>query len=97
VQFNLNLSYLDNIRQITAGNAYAEAPVIDLPLNTVQKVRVMPGDTLLLTGINNVDDSSTRTGTGWHWNWLLGGGTNANATHTVLLVLITPTLNQRPS
>lgn len=97
VQFNLNLSYLDNIRQITAGNAYAEAPVIDLPLNTVQKVRVRPGDTLLLTGINNVDDSSTRTGTGWHWNWLLGGGTNANATHTVLIVLITPTLNQRPS
>lgn len=97
VQFNLNLSDLNNIRQITAGNAYAEAPVIDLPLNTVQKVRVAPGDTLLLTGINNVDDSSARTGTGWHWNWMLGGGTQANRTHTVLIVLITPTLNQRPS
>lgn len=92
VQFNLNLSSLDSIRPIDAGNAKAEAPNINLPLNTVQKVKVTPGDTLVLTGINNVDDSSTRTGTGWHWNWVLGGGANASKSNTVLLVLITPIL-----
>jgi type IVB pilus formation R64 PilN family outer membrane protein len=92
VQFNLNLSNLDNIRQISTNGAYAEAPQIDLPLNTVQKVKVTPGETLVLTGINNVDDTSTRTGTGWHWNWLLGGGATTNRTHTVLIVLITPIL-----
>jgi type IVB pilus formation R64 PilN family outer membrane protein len=94
VQFNINLSNLTQIRQITAGDAYAEAPELALPLNTVQKVKVQPGQMLVLTGINNVDDSSTRTGTGWHWNWLAGGGINANGTHTQLIVLITPVMQQ---
>ncbi|MBK5051789.1 PilN family type IVB pilus formation outer membrane protein [Burkholderia sp. R-70006] len=92
VQFNLNLSNLDSIRTVTVGTSSAEAPNINLPLNTVQKVRVRPGDTLVLTGINQTDDSATRTGTGTHWNWLLGGGVNSQLNHTALVVLITPVL-----
>jgi len=90
VQFNLNLSSLDSIREVDAGTSKAEAPNINLPLNTVQKVKVTPGDTLVLTGINNTDDTSNRTGTGFHWNWLLGGSVSAIRTNTVLVVLITP-------
>ncbi|MCA8050681.1 PilN family type IVB pilus formation outer membrane protein [Burkholderia arboris] len=90
VQFNLNLSNLDSIRTVKVGDSSAEAPNINLPLNTVQKVRVRPGDTLMLTGINQNDDSSNRTGTGMHWNWALGGGVNAQSNRTMLVVLITP-------
>jgi type IVB pilus formation R64 PilN family outer membrane protein len=92
VQFNLNLSNLDSIRTVTVGGSSAEAPNINLPLNTVQKVRVRPGDTLVLTGINQNDDRTDRTGTGMHWNWLIGGGLNATSTKTELIVLITPVL-----
>ncbi|KVV07490.1 hypothetical protein WK77_17030 [Burkholderia ubonensis] len=90
VQFNLNLSNLNGIRTVKVGESSAEAPNINLPLNTVQKVRVRPGDTLMLTGINQNDDSSNRTGTGMHWNWVLGGGVNAQSNRTMLVVLITP-------
>lgn len=92
VQFNINLSSLDEIRKINIGDSSAEAPNISMPLNTVQKVKMRPGETLMLTGINQNDDSSTRTGTGTHWNWVLGGGINAQSNRTMLVVLITPTL-----
>ena len=90
--FNLNLSNLDRIREVKANGSTAEAPEISLPINTVQKVRISPGDTLMLTGLNNVDDSSTRSGTGVHWNWVLGGGVDAQASRSSMVVLITPVL-----
>lgn len=92
VQFNINLSSLDDIRKINIGDSSAEAPNISMPLNTVQKVKMRPGETLMLTGINQNDDSSNRTGTGTHWNWVFGGGINAQSNRTMLVVLITPTL-----
>lgn len=90
--FNLNLSNLDSIRTVKQDGSTAEAPNINLPLNTVQKVRISPGDTIMLTGINQTDDSVSRTGTGWNWNWVLGGGVDAQRARSSLVVLITPVL-----
>ncbi|WP_199030747.1 PilN family type IVB pilus formation outer membrane protein [Ralstonia sp. ASV6] len=90
--FNLNLSNLDGIRVISQNGTQVEAPNISLPLNTVQKVRISPGDTLVLTGLNQTDDSSTRNGTGVAWNWIFGGGVDAQKTRSSLVVLITPVL-----
>lgn len=90
LQFNINLSTLRNLRRVQSGDAEGEVPEIDLPINSTQKVRLSPGDTLMLTGFDQEDQGATRTGSFTPGNFLFGGGMNAKKNKSTLVVLITP-------
>lgn len=93
LHFSLAISNLDDIRKVQQGNAYAEAPIISLPINSVQKVRLRPGQTLMLTGFDQDSTLTNRQGTGTAHNWLFGGGASTNQSRSTLVVLITPVVD----
>lgn len=94
LQFSINLSSLRNIRTVqdSGGGGFAEVPEIDLPINSSQKVRLNPGETLMLSGFDQEDDSSTYTGAGHPKNFLFGGGVKGSHNRSTLVVLITPVI-----
>ncbi|MBU9819868.1 PilN family type IVB pilus formation outer membrane protein [Rahnella sp. BCC 1045] len=57
-----------------------------------QKVNMRSGQTLVLTGSDQVTTSADKQGTFTPGNWLLGGGQNGASTRTTLVILITPVL-----
>lgn len=92
LHFSLSLSNFDGVRKITQGNAYAEAPMVSIPINSVQQIRLKPGETLMLTGFDQDDSTTTRQGTLSPDNMLLGGNKGATETRSTLAVLITPVI-----
>lgn len=92
LQFSINLSNLRNLRQVSSGSTSAEVPEVDMPINSTQKVRLKPGDTLILTGFDQTDDSVSKTGTGTANNMMLGGAHKGASAKTSLVVLITPVI-----
>lgn len=93
LHFSLTLSALDDIRKVTVGTAYAEAPIVKLPINSVQKVRLRSGQTLMLTGFDQNTQGTSRRGIGSPGNWFMGGGLSSNGTRSALVVLITPVVD----
>lgn len=92
LQFNMDLSALKQLRQITSNGASLEAPDIDERI-IQQKVRLKVGQTLILSGFQQTSLSVSRQGTGLPGvlNYIFGGGANTNNTKETLVVLITPT------
>ena len=92
LQFSINLSNLRNLRKVTSQGASAEVPEVDMPINSTQKVRLRPGDTLILSGFDQMDESTNRTGAGSPNNLLLGGTHKGATAKSSLVVLITPVI-----
>jgi type IVB pilus formation R64 PilN family outer membrane protein len=92
LHFAVSLTSYNGVRTITQGNAYAEAPLIGIPINSVQQIRLKPGQTLMLTGFDQDDSNSTKQGAFSPNNMLLGGSRNATTTRSTLAVLITPVI-----
>lgn len=94
LQFSINLSTLRNIRTVkdSGGSGFAEVPELDLPINSSQKVRLSPGETLMLSGFDQEDDASTNSGVGHSRNFVFGGGVKGSRTRGTLVVLITPVI-----
>lgn len=94
LQFSINLSTLRNIRTVkdSAGGGFAEVPELDLPINSSQKVRLNPGETLMLSGFDQEDDSAAYSGVGHARNFVFGGGVKSSRTRGTLVVLITPVI-----
>lgn len=92
LHFSLSLSNFDGVRKITQGTAYAEAPMVSIPINSVQQIRLKPGETLMLTGFDQNDSSTTRQGTFSPDNLFLGGNKGGTETRSTLAVLITPVI-----
>lgn len=89
VQFSVNLSTLNNIRRVSSGDQAIEIPEVDSRIFS-QKVRLLSGETLVLSGFEQAVTSADRAGTGSPWNFLFGGGASASKKRDVLVVLITP-------
>lgn len=94
LQFSINLSSLLDIRKVDRGQAYAELPELNLPINMSQKVRLNPGETLMLSGFDDEDTNASQSGTFTPKNWLLGGGINSGKRKTKMIVLITPVVRE---
>lgn len=94
LQFSINLSTLRNIRTVkdSAGGGFAEVPELDLPINSSQKVRLNPGETLMLSGFDQEDDAASYSGVGHARNFVFGGGVKSSRTRGTLVVLITPVI-----
>lgn len=97
LKFQINLSTNNGIRTVSAAGSKLELPSIGLPLNTVVTVPLQPGQTVMLTGQDYDDSSSSRQGLGAAWNWLGGGALSASRNRTMMVVTITPILSEKPS
>ncbi|QAX80325.1 PilN family type IVB pilus formation outer membrane protein [Yersinia hibernica] len=73
------------------GNTRNDVPNTSTEAMT-QKVNMRSGQTLVLTGSDQMTTSADKQGTFTPGNWLLGGGQNGSSTRTTLVILITPVL-----
>lgn len=92
LHFSLALTNLDSVRKITQGNAFAEAPMVSIPINSVQQIRLKPGQTLMLAGFDQDDSTSSKQGALSPGSMLLGGSKGATETRSTIVVLITPVI-----
>ncbi|AJW93647.1 bacterial type II and III secretion system family protein (plasmid) [Burkholderia gladioli] len=95
IDFNLTLSQLIDIQTFppgcTAGQSCVQTPTTQ---NTQlqQSVTLKPGDTLVLTGMQQKTLSTTGNGVGSPWVPLLGGGADAQKNDTVIAIVLSARL-----
>jgi len=89
LQYSINLSALQRIRQVTSGGSTIEIPEVDNRIFS-QKVRLKSGETLVLSGFEQSIDTGNKQGVGNPNNIVLGGGLGSDNRRDVVVVLITP-------
>lgn len=93
LQFATDNSQLRNIRTVASGGASIESPEVDTR-NTSQQVMMRSGETLIISGIDQLDGALTDSGVGSPRNFLLGGGTKARRGTEKYVILITPVITR---
>lgn len=91
LQYSINLSALQRLRQVSSGGNTIEIPEVDNRIFS-QKVRLKSGETLVLSGFEQSIDNGNRQGIGRADFWLLGGGVGTDNRRDVIVVLITPVI-----
>ncbi|MDR9012409.1 Outer membrane lipoprotein BfpB [Burkholderia multivorans] len=91
LQYSINLSALNRLRTVSSGGSSIEIPEVANRIFS-QEVKLRSGQTLVLSGFDQVTDNGTRSGVGSARNMLLGGSANTNNGRDVIVVLITPTV-----
>jgi type IVB pilus formation R64 PilN family outer membrane protein len=91
LQFSINMSDEPTMRSFTSGDSTVE--LVKTKLKTFnQKVILKSGQTLVLSGFQQVNNSATKQGVGSAGFFGLGGGLNGEKDDNMLVMLITPTL-----
>ena len=90
MQVSINLSSLKNMNQFNAGNGLTLQLPNVLQRSLQQKVSMRDGDTLVLSGFEQYNNTFQEQGALAANNWILGGGEASGAQHQVLVILITP-------
>lgn len=75
------------------GNSLIQTPDYDLQ-NIDQTVKLRSGQTLIMTGYDQTNDSATKQGTGSVSNFLFGGGAVRESTRDVIVFIITPIISE---
>ncbi len=92
LQYTINLSELVDTKTFgIKDKAEIQLPEINTRLFS-QKVKLRSGDTLVLSGFEQITNQAERKGTGSPNNWLLGGGVLANQKRSLIVLIITPTV-----
>lgn len=91
LQYNINLSLLEGLRRVTSGGNTIEIPEVNNRI-FLQKVKLKPGETLVLSGFEQSTNSSTKKGMGSASNWGFGGSMSNTKGKEVLVITITPVL-----
>lgn len=98
LQFSMSLSDLDGktngFDEISSGNETIQLPNI-ISRNFSQEAEVPNGGTLVLTGFEQTDDISNKSGTGSPNNILLGGSQTGSHSRTMIVVLMTPVVQSK--
>lgn len=87
----LNISSLRQLRQVGTASSPAEAPDLDNRIFN-QTARLRAGETLILSGVEQVSENSTKNGVNDPSNVLLGGSIKNGTTRSVAVILISPIL-----
>ncbi len=91
LQFSINMSDEPTMRSFTSGDSTVE--LVKTKMKTFnQKVILKSGQTLVLSGFQQVNNSATKQGVGSAGFFGLGGGLNGEKDDNMLVMLITPTL-----
>ncbi|MEQ1965692.1 PilN family type IVB pilus formation outer membrane protein [Xenorhabdus nematophila] len=93
LQFSFNLSDPPTIRTVTSkdGNSTIEMPYTKLR-SLSQRVNMKAGQTLILTGFEQINTKMNKDGVFSANNYLFGGGRDGKKNRSSLVVLITPIL-----
>lgn len=91
LQFSVSLSDPPSRRTFTSGESSVE--LLNTKLKTVnQRVNMKSGQTIVLSGFQQVSRKGGKQGVITPWFFGLGGGRNAEDGDTMLVILITPTI-----
>jgi type IVB pilus formation R64 PilN family outer membrane protein len=93
LQFATDISTLRRISTVSstggANGSQIQTPEIDTR-NFLQRVAMKSGQTLVVSGFEQMEGNVDRQGTGTASNYLLGGGVNARSNREVIVILVTP-------
>ena len=93
IQSSINISALNRIRSVTSAGTTIEVPEVNNQIFS-QTARLRPGETLILSGFEQMSEQSDKTGVGTPNNILLGGSVRSNNVRDVIVVLITPIIQE---
>jgi type IVB pilus formation R64 PilN family outer membrane protein len=99
LKYSINISSLIRIRSVSGGGAddetasHIEVPELDNRIFS-QKVRLKSGSTLILSGFDQTSESGNKSGVGSSWNMLMGGGASRETNRDVIVVMITPIIQE---
>jgi type IVB pilus formation R64 PilN family outer membrane protein len=91
LQFSTDISALRGIRTVTSNGSSIETPEIDTR-NFLQRVAMKSGETLVISGFEQIEDSMDGQGVGKPSNFVFGGGYKANSAKESIVILITPVM-----
>ncbi|MBN3806986.1 PilN family type IVB pilus formation outer membrane protein [Paraburkholderia sp. Ac-20336] len=89
MQFYSNISSLVTLDSFTSGGQTIQLPTVDTR-NFLQRIAVKSGQTLVLSGYEDLNDQNNRQGIGTPSNYALGGGFNADHSRQVIVILLSP-------
>ncbi|WP_049034249.1 PilN family type IVB pilus formation outer membrane protein [Klebsiella aerogenes] len=89
--FSLNMSDDPTFRTFTSGDSSIELMKTKMKVFS-QRTMLQTGQTLVLSGFQQLNDTGDKQGVGNASFWGLGGGGDATNDKTMLVILITPTL-----
>lgn len=99
LKYSINISSLIQIRSVSSGGekdetaSRIEVPELDNRIFS-QKVRLRSGSTLILSGFDQTSENGKKSGVGAAWNMALGGSATRETTHDVIVVMITPIIQE---
>jgi type IVB pilus formation R64 PilN family outer membrane protein len=93
LQFSTDISTLRRLQTVsstgTTTGSQIQTPEVDTR-NFLQRVAMKSGQTLVVSGFEQLEGNADRQGTGHASNFLFGGGVNARSNKEVIVILITP-------
>jgi type IVB pilus formation R64 PilN family outer membrane protein len=89
LNYSINLSQLLDLADKTVGNSTVQLPKINAR-SFMQNVRLHSGDTIVLTGFEQMSNEADDRGTGTATNFLFGGGTKGLNQKDSIVIIITP-------
>lgn len=93
LQFSTDISTLRRINTVSSttgnGGSQIQTPEVDTR-NFLQRVAMKSGQTLVVSGFEQMESGIDRQGTGTPSNLLLGGGVGARSSREVVVILVTP-------
>ncbi len=88
LSMNLTSSSLTGMGSVSSGGSSIQTPNVDLS-TFQQSVSLTPGDALLLTGLQQDNGKTNRSGVGSPSNYALGGGADENIDKQLISIVIT--------
>ena len=92
LQFSTDISSLRRINTVTSNGtngSQIQTPEVDTR-NFLQRVAMKSGQTLVVSGFEQMEGNAERQGTGSPFNFLFGGGINARSNKEIIVILVTP-------
>jgi len=89
MQMAINMSTKPTFENIISGDSRLQAPNYDLQIFN-QSVKLKSGQTLVLSGFDQANENTSKTGVGAVSNFLLGGGGSSEASRNMIVLMITP-------
>lgn len=87
----INVSSLRRLRPVGTATSPAEAPDLDNRIFS-QTARLRAGETMILSGFEQINDTSNKAGVGDPSNIVFGGSVQSSTNRSVVVILITPML-----
>lgn len=91
LMISINMSSKPTFQTFTSNSSSIQVPDYDAK-SLSPKVKLKSGQTLILSGFDELSEDTNKVGVGEPGFFGLGGGRTRNSTHSVLVVLITPIL-----